>query len=162
VCVCVRAYTLITLWSFNEPSYTLFLGFFFTLRRNDGCTASRRCAFNFLVTVSIQCTLTFRTSYPSINAIQTRLYSAGRAGDWRERTLPSCWRHSGLKRKSNVISFVPGLSSPSSDLPRSFFAYTLTCLLSLPLRFPEYLQYRLSSLSPLSFPLSLSPSLPLV
>lgn len=72
----------------------------------------------------------------------------------RERTLSSCWRHSGLKRKSNAISFVPGLSSPSSDLPRSFFACTLTRLLSLPLRFPEYLRYRLS-LSPLPFPLSL-------
>jgi len=74
---------------FNEPSCA-YPSFFFTLLRSNGCTASRRCAFNSLVTVSTQCTLAFCASYPSINAIQTRLYPAARAGDRRERV---CARH---------------------------------------------------------------------
>lgn len=84
--------------------------------------APRRRAFNPLVTVSTQYILAFRTSYPSINAIQTRLYPAGRAGDRRERAAPVMLKT--LRPKAKVerrsLSF-PASPHLSSDLPRSFF-----------------------------------------
>lgn len=113
---------------------------------------------NPLVTVSTQCILAFRASYPSINAIQTRLYPAGRAGGRREHALPSVLKTLRSKAKVERDLFrVPGLSSPWSDLPRFLLVCTLAHLLSLRLRFPEYPRCRLSSLSP-PLSLSLSPS----
>lgn len=82
---------------------------------------------------------------------------------WIERApLVKLKTHSGLKRKSNAISFVPGLSSPSSDLSLLFLLHTgltvYTYAPSLFLRFPE--SPRISSLSLsclfLSLPLSFS------
>lgn len=85
------------------------------------CTASPRRAFNFLVTVLSWCTLASRVDYPSISAIQTRFVPC-----W-SCVLSSGWRHSGLKRKSNAISFV-SLSSPSSDLPSLYAQRPVCCL----------------------------------
>lgn len=105
---------------------------FFTLLRSNECTASRRRAVNPLVTSR------FNAGYISVSSKlpEHKCNSDTAISRWSRRrpTASARSRHvedtPALKRKSNAISFVPGLSSPSSDLTRSFFACTLASLLS--------------------------------